>query len=385
MSRWPSTCGASSSSMPSSTRWGWAESTRSGLVPTRCRQPPRSMPRRPGSRGCWGSRVPDRGRRLPEEPAIHQVRLAVRAWLAEHEPGAAGGVVVALSGGADSLALTAAAVAEAASVRALVVDHRLQPGSGAVAAEAAARARHLGCTSVEVLDVTVGGPGGLEAAARAARYAALESARRGRPVLLGHTLDDQAETVLLGLSRGSGARSIWGMSSYDPPWGRPLLGLRRAVTRSACAELELAPHEDPHNINPEFARVRLRTEVLPLLEQILGGGVAAVLARTADQLREDGQVVDALADRTLQDARVAEGLRVEVLAPIPVAIRRPVLRLWLLTSGARALTDRQLRAVDDLIGHWRGQGGVAVGGGKPGVLWVVSRRRGRLIADFVDE
>lgn len=327
-------------------------------------------------------------RKLPEEPAIHQVRLAVRAWLAEHEPGsdsAVGGVVVALSGGADSLALTAAAVAETASVRALVIDHRLQPGSDAVAAEAAARARGFGCTSVEILGVAVSGAGGLEAAARAARYAALESARQGRAVLLGHTLDDQAETVLLGLSRGSGARSICGMSSYNPPWGRPLLGVRRAVTRAACAELGLVPHEDPHNANPEFTRVRLRTEVLPLLEQILGGGVAASLARTADQLREDGQALDAFAERTLEGARVAECLSVEVLAPVPVAIRRRVLRLWLLAGGAKALTDRQLRAVDDLIGRWRGQGGVAVGGGKPGVRLVVSRRRGRLIADFVDE
>ena len=320
---------------------------------------------------------------LPETPAILEVRHAVRGWVARHEP--AGTVVVALSGGADSLALTAAAVAEAASVRALVVDHRLQHGSDEVAAEAAARARGLGCARADVLPVDVTGPGGLEAAARAARYAALDAGRGGHPVLLGHTLDDQAETVLLGLARGSGGRSIRGMADYDAPWGRPLLGVRRDTTRRACAELGLVPYEDPHNADPGFARVRLRTEVLPLLEDALGGGVAAALARTAEQLREDGEVLDALADRAVACAREGDDLVVDRLLEIPVAVRRRALRAWLLGRGAKALTDKQLRAVDDLIGRWRGQGGVAVGGGGPGVRLVASRRRGRLSAGFVND
>ncbi|MDH6283695.1 tRNA lysidine(34) synthetase TilS [Prescottella agglutinans] len=320
---------------------------------------------------------------LPEAPAILEVRHAVRAWLARHEP--AGGVVVALSGGADSLALTAATAAEAPSVRALVVDHRLQDGSGDVAAVAAARALDLGCARADVVPVDVTGPGGLEAAARAARYAALDAGRGGYPVLLGHTLDDQAETVLLGLARGSGGRSIRGMAEYDAPWGRPMLGLRRATTRRACAELGLPPHEDPHNADPGFTRVRLRTEVLPLLEDALGGGVAGALARTAEQLREDGEVLDTLAGQTLATARDGADLVVERLDPVPVAVRRRVLRLWLLERGAKALTDRQLRAVDELIGRWRGQGGVAVGGGRPGVRLVASRRRGRLSTGFVND
>ncbi|RVW07916.1 tRNA lysidine(34) synthetase TilS [Prescottella agglutinans] len=320
---------------------------------------------------------------LPEAPAILEVRHAVRAWLARHEP--AGGVVVALSGGADSLALAAATAAEAPSVRALVVDHRLQDGSGEVAAVAASRALDLGCARADVVPVDVAGPGGLEAAARAARYAALEAGRGGHPVLLGHTLDDQAETVLLGLARGSGGRSIRGMAEYDAPWGRPLLGVRRDTTRRACAELGLRPHEDPHNADPGFTRVRLRTEVLPLLEDALGGGVAGALARTAEHLREDGEVLDTLAGQTLASAKDGDDLVVERLAPVPVAVRRRALRLWLLERGAKALTDKQLRAVDELIGRWRGQGGVAVGGGRPGVRLVASRRRGRLSAGFVND
>ncbi|MGW6376725.1 tRNA lysidine(34) synthetase TilS [Rhodococcus sp. NPDC055112] len=313
---------------------------------------------------------------LPEGPALLEVRHAVRRWVAAHGTGT--GVAVALSGGADSLALTAAAVAEAGPAHALVVDHRLQEGSAAVAEQAAARALALGCASARVLTVSVDRDGGLEAAARRARYEALGTARADRPVLLGHTLDDQAETVLLGLARGSGPRSLAGMRDFDAPWGRPLLTVRRGVTAKACEELELDPYRDPHNLSPEFTRVRLRSEALPLLEQILGGGVAQALARTADQLREDGEVLDAIAVRSLADAETGGGLDVAELVDIHPAVRRRALRLWLLGNGARDLTDRQLRAADDLIGRWRGQGGVAIGGGRPGARLVLSRRHGRL-------
>ncbi|MFZ2528693.1 MAG: tRNA lysidine(34) synthetase TilS [Rhodococcus sp. (in: high G+C Gram-positive bacteria)] len=321
---------------------------------------------------------------LPETSAIHQLRLAVRAWLGRHGVRT---VVVALSGGADSAALTAAAVAEADSVRAVVVDHRLQAGSEVVAARAADFARSRGCASVQVVPVEVTGPGGLEAAARAVRYRALDDARDGLPVLLGHTLDDQAETVLLGLARGSGPRSIRGMADFDDPWGRPLLGVRRSVTHAACGDLGYEPYDDAHNSDPRFTRVRLRTEVLPLLEDVLGGGVAPALARTATQLREDGQVLDTAADDVLIAASATgPGLDVAVLDPVHPAVRRRVLRRWLGELGAAAPTDRKLRAVDDLIGRWRGQGPVAVGRGrKPGIRLVVSRRRGRLEAEFVDQ
>lgn len=282
------------------------------------------------------------------------------------------------------MALTAAAVVEADAVDALVVDHGLQEGSARVAAEAAATAVRLGCRSARVLTVQVSGGGGLEAAARRARYSALDDAREGLPVLLGHTLDDQAETVLLGLARGSGGRSVQGMAAFADPWGRPLLGVRRSVTRQLCVDLGLTPYEDPHNSSAEFTRVRLRSEVLPLLEEVLGGGVAGALARTAAQLREDGEVLDALAEKLLAGARDGEGLSVEMLATAPPALRRRVIRAWLLTGGAKALTAKHLRAVDALVTDWRGQGGVAVGGGSGATRLVAGREHGRLILSLAE-
>jgi tRNA(Ile)-lysidine synthase len=267
---------------------------------------------------------------------------------------------VALSGGPDSLALTAVAAAVKPTT-ALIVDHRLQPGSDTVAMTAREQALSLGCVAAQVLCVDVGRDGGPEAAARAARYAALDSARGDAPVLLGHTLDDQAETVLLGLGRGSGARSLAGMRSHDPPWYRPLLGLRRATTHAACAALGLTPWQDPHNADRRFVRTRLRTEVLPLLEEVLGGGVAEALARTAVALREDTATLDDIAAATLAGLDTDAGLDTSRLMDLPAAIRRRVIRGWLLAGGGCGLTDKQIRAVERLVTAWRGQGGVAVG------------------------
>lgn len=308
--------------------------------------------------------------------AVARVRRAVREFL---RPLRFGDLNVAVSGGADSLALTEATAHVGHQlglpVRALVVDHRLQEGSARVAAEAAGLARKLGADTVEVLTVEVTGAGGLEAAARRARYAGLRGALSGPDalVLLGHTRDDQAETVLLGLGRGSGPRSVAGMKPLDPPWGRPLLDVPRSVTRQACEELGIEPWEDPHNADPRFTRVRLRAEVLPLLEDVLNGGVSAALARTAAQVREDLQALDVLAADLLAGAAEGPGLRVEALAGQPAALRRRALRRWLLQAGARDLSDGHLRSVDALVVRWRGQGGVWL----PGSL-VVDRSHGRL-------
>lgn len=286
---------------------------------------------------------------------------------------------VALSGGSDSLALTAVA-AELRPTTALIVDHRLQAGSDAVADTARRQALKLGCVGAQVLSVEVGRVGGPEAAARQARYAALEAARDSAPVLLGHTLDDQAETVLLGLGRGSGARSIAGMRPHDPPWHRPLLGVRRELTRTACDELGVTPWQDPHNADRRFTRVRLRHEVLPLLEDVLGGGVAEALARTATALREDTETLDALAGDALAATRTeAGGLDTARLSALPDALRRRVIRAWLLAGGACDLTDTQIRAVDRLVAAWRGQGGVAVGSGLRKQRLFAARRAGVLV------
>jgi tRNA(Ile)-lysidine synthase len=317
---------------------------------------------------------------VTDSQAVAEVRRAVRTLLDQVTPDS-GRLAVAVSGGADSLAL-AAATAQLAGRRdlvlhGLVVDHRLQPGSADVAARAAKQLLGMGFPEVRVLEVDVRGPGGLEAAARTARYAALRAALPAPDsiVLLGHTRDDQAETVLLGLGRGSGARSIAGMRPLDPPWARPLLDVPREVTARACDDLGLDPWQDPHNADPGFARVRLRREVLPLLEDVLAGGVAKALARTAAQLREDAEALDAVAAGVLERARRDGGLEVAELAGEPPAVRRRVLRRWLLDTGVAELTDGHLRSADALIGEWRGQGGVWLPGGLE-----VSRARGRLSA-----
>ncbi|KXP12471.1 tRNA(Ile)-lysidine synthetase [Tsukamurella pulmonis] len=306
-------------------------------------------------------------------PAALRVRRAVQAWDRAH--GTGGPVAVALSGGADSLALLTGVLAAGLDAVALTVDHGLQDGSAAVAEAAAAAAREAGAMRAEVLRVAVEGPGGPEGAARAARYAALDAARGRLPVLLGHTLDDQAETVLLGLGRGSGARSLAGMAAWAAPYGRPLLGVRRADTRAACAELGLTPWEDPHNLDPRYTRVRLRTEVLPLLEEVLGGGVADSLARTAASLRADNDALDALAP-----APSEADLEVEAVAGLPAALRLRALRTWLAGRGARALTGAHLAAVDALVTDWHGQGPTAIPGGSAGRRLQVHRTGGILRA-----
>lgn len=311
------------------------------------------------------------------------MRSAVRAFRRAY-PEVGAHVCVALSGGADSLALTAAAVTEFDTVTALVVDHRLQRGSHQVAETAADVARGLGAAA-EVLSVEVTRSGdGPEAAARTARYAALDGARAGRPVLLAHTLDDQAETVLLGLGRGSGARSLRGMAVWGEPWGRPLLGVRGADTRAACRAAGLDWWEDPHNLDPAYTRVRIRREVLPLLDEVLGGGVAEGLARTAGLLRSDDDELDRLAAAV---PLPADGtLDVPTLEPLPVAVLTRVLRRWLLGRGVLSPTYAHLTAMAALVTAWRGQGGVAVGGSGRGsgavpdspCRLVARRRRGKL-------
>jgi tRNA(Ile)-lysidine synthase len=316
---------------------------------------------------------------VDRQSAVAALHAAVTAFAREYSEHTAADPrwCVALSGGADSLALTAVA-AMVKPTTALIVDHRLQTDSGRVAATAREQALSLGCVEAQVLCVDVGTVGGPEAAARTARYRALDTARGDAPVLLAHTLDDQAETVLLGLGRGSGARSIAGMRPHDPPWYRPLLGVRREVTHAACTELNLTPWQDPHNTDRRYTRTRLRAEVLPLLEDVLGGGVAEALARTAAALREDTELLDDLAARELVEVSTAGGLDTARLVDLPEAVRRRVIRGWLLAGGASGLTDKQIRGVDTLVTAWRGQGGVAVGSPLRSRRLIAGRRDGTL-------
>ena len=318
--------------------------------------------------------MPDRPRLTP---AVADIRRAVRAALPE-----SGVVLVGLSGGPDSLALAAATAFEAsrAGVRAgaVVVDHGLQAGSEAVAERAAAQARDLGLDPVTVVQVEVGAEGGPEAAARTARYAALDAAAAELDgiVLLGHTLDDQAETVLLGLARGSGPASLQGMAQASGVYRRPLLGIRRSTTRQACVDAGLEPWDDPQNEDPAFTRVRVRTAVLPVLEAELGPGVAEALARTAELLREDAEALDGFAEEVAEDLaeHIEAGLALPVaaLASNPPALRQRLIRLAVSSEFGVALSRAQTLEVARLVTNWHGQAGVDL----PGVM--VVRRGGML-------
>jgi len=300
-----------------------------------------------------------------ELPPAHDVRRAVADDLGGF-PGDAL-VLVACSGGPDSVALAAAARAVRPRVGAVVVDHGLQVGSAATATTTAAWLREVGLDPVEVVTVAVEATGGgLEAAARDARYAALldVAARLGAvAVLLGHTRDDQAETVLLGLARGSGTRSLAGMARVRDPLRRPLLDLPRATVRAAVPDG--APVvDDPHNADDRFARARVRHSVLPVLERELGPGVAEALARTADLARADADALDAIAAaHHLVDDE--DRLSADALAALPEAVRSRIVRAWLVDGGCPpgALGSAHVRRVLALATDWRGQGAVALPGG----------------------
>lgn len=377
-----------------------------------------------------------------------------RAWLAglrtthpEHAAQLAEGpVYLGVSGGADSLALayTAAGIAKkdlpGASFRALVVDHQLQEGSAEVAATAAQNCEEIGIPA-QVLTIDVpGGPGADEAAAREARYRALGAAAAGRPLLVAHTASDDAEGLLLGLARGSGAGALAGLrpittpagrptpadyphppanpaqgaeesasaspaaathqhpgsqqsagdqhlASNDHPaiaagaaWlGRPLLASTRVDTEATCRRAGLSFWSDPHNSSPRFRRSRVRQELLPLLEDILGPGVADSLSRTAHLLREDADYLEAAAhaEYTRLTAQATElehagghahaehhnhtatELPCAPLAELPTALRRRVIRHWL-AGKSGPLTYSHLSRIDALVTDWAGQGGVSV-------------------------
>ena len=313
------------------------------------------------------------------DPAVAAVRLAVRRGLpvlrAEGDrvrvPESTGTVLVACSGGADSLALLAATVFELrrsdVKVVGVVVDHGLQDGSEAHTARVVQQMADLGADETASIRVRVDpGPGGVEAGAREARYAALGQLAehfRAVHVLLGHTVDDQAESVLLGLTQGSGPRSLAGMrDSFRREPGdthrfvRPLLRtVTRAQTEAACRAEGLDFWEDPHNLDQRFLRARVRHVVLPLLEAELGPGVAGALARTGHLLRED---LDALDDEAgllavPHEAGLDAG-EVETLSP---AVRKRVLRLLALRAGVppRELTYTHLEALEDMVRRRRGE------------------------------
>jgi len=285
-------------------------------------------------------------------------------------------VLIAVSGGADSLALAAAAAFEASKrglrLASVTVDHGLQPDSDEVAAAAGRQAATLGIDPL-IVRVAVGADGGPEAAAREARYSALADAAEdagAAAVLVGHTLDDQAETVLLGLARGSGAASLQGMAAESSLRGirllRPLLGVRRTTTRAACAAQSLVPWDDPHNADDRYTRVRVRRNVLPVLEAELGPGVAEALARTADQLREDSEAFAEMIEETIEDivehAEAGISVSVGALAANPAALRHRIIRHVVASEFGTSLSRAHTLEVARLVTDWSGQGPIDLPG-----------------------
>lgn len=292
-------------------------------------------------------------------------------------------VLVALSGGPDSLALAAATAFEAprAGLRAgaVIIDHDLQQRSADVAAAASAQATQLAFDPVLVRRVEVRAGQGPEADARAARYAALDAVALetgAAAVLLGHTLDDQAETVLLGLARGSGPSSLWGMAERAGVYRRPLLGIRRAQTETFCRDAGLEPWHDPQNLDPAFTRVRVRQTVLPMLETELGPGIAEALARTAVQLREDAEALDHFAEEIIEElaehAEAGISLDARTLASNPPALRQRLIRSAVEAEFHVSLSRAQTLEVARLVSDWHGQGPLDLPG-------VIVERRGALL------
>lgn len=317
-------------------------------------------------------------------------------WADEH-----GGAkfVIAVSGGPDSLALAAAAAAEKLPAHVVSIDHGLQDGSRAVSEAAIGQVGQWGLSGQVISVRVVGEP--LEAAARHARYQALGDLAGDRPILLAHTGDDQAETLLLGLLRGK-ASAMGEVSDYQGhTLLRPLLGIRRAHTVGACRELGVAAWNDPHNTDEAFRRVAIRRQVLPLLDQIIGGDATAPLVRAAELLREDDDYLHTLTPKLERATAATEqctepatqpaepstqpatkpstepatqqppALEIAELGPPPLA-RRAIAK-FLQRHGAR-VSASTLEASIAFIHDWHGQGAVSVGNGLE-----LARQAGKLV------
>ena len=307
-------------------------------------------------------------------PVVAAVRLDVRRALADLEPPAL--VLVAASGGPDSTALAAALAFEAprAGLRAglLTVDHAWSGDSAERAERVTELGRRLGLDPVEVLSApSPRAEGPARDRRRAALFAAVE--RLGAAALLfGHTLDDQAETVLLRLARGSGSRSLAGMPERDGVLRRPLLGRRRSETREFCTAAELPVWDDPANADPAFLRSRVRIDLLPVLTEVLGPGAVPALARSAALLRDDADALDAAATRALA---APDPLQVAALAALDRAVRTRVLRAAALAAGCPPtdLNAGHVASIEGLVSAWRGQGPLDL----PGAV-CARRRDGRI-------
>ena len=300
-----------------------------------------------------------------------ELRQGLIASLADLEAGDT--VLVGLSGGADSLSLLKCAVMvgkiQSINVGAIIIDHQIQAESAKTSQTAAQLATDLGADPVLIFNVNVAtgpGSGGMEAAARSARYKALDDEADligAVAIFLGHTEDDLAETVVLGLARGSGTRSLSGMAFHVGRYVRPFLELTRAQVLAACKESGIEFWSDPQNDDLSFARVRVRNELLPKMEKEIGPGISKALARTSRILREDADALDLIAGDLFATLVDPAQIPIELISELPSAVRKRVIKRAIEAMGAPTLTAEQILEVDALVGAWKGQGAVALAGG----------------------
>ena len=302
-------------------------------------------------------------------PALLELRQAVRFWFEKLEPNSK--VCIGVSGGADSLALAAAAKLESKNFSidlvAVIVDHGLQANSAEIAEFAKQQLIKLGFQDIFVGKANVQITDGLEASARRARYKVFQQAietYNPNTFLLGHTKNDQAEGVLLGLARGSGTKSLSGMQEVSGIFVRPLLGIDRATTEIACHESNIEYWVDPHNSNQDFTRVRVRDNILPLLENDIGPGIIDALARSAKILREDAIALDEWAENVFRQVEPMD-IEISILTTLPVAVRSRVLRMAIYAAGAPAgsISAAHLEPIEAFVSDWRGQGHTSLPGG----------------------
>jgi len=308
--------------------------------------------------------------------SLWEIRKAVKPWLSWLTSET---ILFGCSGGADSMSLAVALLNEAGSSRVIpvVVDHGLQKDSAEIAAQTVSKLKELGYSEVATARANVEVTDGLEASARRARYLIFKQfidAYHPKYFMLAHTLNDQAETVLLGLARGSGARSLSGMAVENNIFVRPLLKINRAQTVAACNEVGIEVWIDPHNSDERFARVKVRQNLLPIFEEKLGPGVTEALARTADLLRDDADALDDFANQFFAQVDPAS-IEIADLARLPKAIRTRVLRLAIYKAGAPSgmLTADHIAQAEALISEWHGQGEVSLPGNVK-----LSRNSGRI-------
>ena len=299
---------------------------------------------------------------------LSKARLAVRQSLQKLEPGDR--IVVAVSGGADSLLLAHCINLEseelALQIHVVIINHQLQVDASDIALKTADVVRSLGMTEITIIPVEVVKKDGLEADARRARYEALQGYANElgvTAIFLGHNQDDLAESVLLGLTQGSGTKSLAGMAGVDGLYVRPFLGLSREEIENACEEASIKYWSDPHNDDDRFTRVKIRKKILPLMESEIGPGIKEALARSARIFRDDSEALDILTDEIYSTISDPTSIDVSLLEKLPSALRKRVIARALASLGATRVTFEQIGWVDALISHWHGQSAVALPAG----------------------